>query len=172
MATKFKLPVFSKNKKINTAIYVAIVGLLIYALYRLYLYLKEKRQNQTDPGTTTGGNSATNSGGGASYTDATVFTKKSPYMKDKRVQWIQYRYNQLADFRKNAKLSPAWPKISEDSAFGPATEAAVNRVMAKKSASWAEFSAKANAITSQIQTNGLNVPVNPVDFDGYGYNFQ
>jgi hypothetical protein len=78
------------------------------------------------------------------YDDNTVFEWKSPIMKDKRVQWIQYRYNKYAKDRKTAGKTPDWPLLADDGAFGKNTHEAVARIMGvgNNKVSWNDFKAK------------------------------
>ena len=148
--TKFKLPVLHKDKNTNTAIFVLIALAVIFIIYKLFKEFRPETETaieQSNGGTTpnTPAPPKVNA-----ITNATVFSLKNPRMKADRVQWMQNGYNKYARARKAKGKTPDWAVISEDSVFGPGTEAAMNRLMGKKSANWNEVKARSTYLTTEL----------------------
>jgi hypothetical protein len=142
---------------------ITVITLAVVATVIVYymLIIKPKRDAERNSGfepdsspsdapSTDGNTSGGSTPSGTSITNDTVFSLKNPYMKNERVQWIQYKYNQYAKARKNAGLTPDWPTIKDDSVYGPKTRDAVNRVMGKTSASWNEVKTRVDYLLTQL----------------------
>jgi hypothetical protein len=138
----------AKNNKV-LYISIAVITALVIVATIVYYFKVIKGQNQDNKFDELGddsnqGNqgSQTSSGGGSTkpaITNDTVFSVKSPLMKNDRVQWIQNRFNKYAKARKLKGKTPDWTLLVEDGVYGNKTADAVNKVMGKKSTSWTEF---------------------------------
>ncbi len=129
-----KLPVLSKNKNINAFIYIAIFGIVAFAIYKIYIWYKNRNsiapeQSISTIGTTPG-TTIVPSNIAPEVSNDTILKKGS---KNDRVQWVQNYYNKYV-VPKNGGT-----KLVEDGVFGSKTEAAVFHVMGKKTVSWTEF---------------------------------
>lgn len=166
------------EKQTNYLIY-AIAGLIL--LFVLWKFIFQPMLDREEPPAGSGASS-----GGTTpapkkptkpvYTDSTVFSKKTPMMSDKRVQWMQYKYNQYAKERKKYGKTPNWPTITEDGKFGSNTAAAMTRLMGKSSASWTGVKARVDFLMKQLSIDGLKGEKQQASLidpylDPYGYKF-
>lgn len=159
----------AKNNKV-LYISIAVITALVITATIVYYFKVIKGQNQDDKFDELGDDSnqgsqgsQTSSGGGSTkpaITNDTVFSVKSPLMKNDRVQWIQYRYNKYAKARKLKGKTPDWTLLVEDGVYGNKTAEAVNRVMAKKSTSWNEFSSKIDALELALKNAPFTLTAN------------
>lgn len=135
------------NKIIYISIAIVTALVIIASIIYYYKVVKPKNDNNFDEGSSdeggnTNNNTSTSGGGGSTkpaITNDTVFSVKSPLMKNERVQWIQNRFNKYAKARKLKGKTPDWTLLVEDSVYGNKTAEAVNKVLGKKSTSWTEF---------------------------------
>lgn len=166
------------EKQTNYLIY-AIAGLiLLFVLWKfIFQPMIQREETPAESGASGGGTTpAPKKPSKPVYTDSTVFSKKTPMMTDKRVQWMQYKYNQYAKERKKYGKTPNWPTITEDGKFGSNTAAAMTRLMGKSSASWNGVKTRVDYLMSELVKNGLKGEqkqpslIDSYD-DPYGYKF-
>lgn len=131
-----------KNKK-----YI-LIGLGV--IFIIYLVWKNRKgSNAFAKNTTpiaTGSNSSVGSSNNTSTssgcTNTTVLKRGD---KCDRVQWSQYKINQVATIIGIANLS-------EDSVFGAKTETAFQKLLGKKTGTWNEVQSKVNALLTGLLT--------------------
>lgn len=121
-----------------------IIGLVIVVvLYVIFKVWKGKNLNSTPSQTTAPVTTASyTSPTGSTTTGASGCTNSSLLKKGSkcdRVQWSQYKINQVA-----SKIGIA--KLTEDSVFGSKTETAFQKLLGKKTGSWNEVLTKVNSI--------------------------
>lgn len=121
-----------------------IIGLVIVVvLYTIFKVWKGKKQNSLPaPSNVPVATASYTSPAGGSTSEASGCTNSSILKKGSkcdRVQWSQYKINQVA-----SKLGIA--KLTEDSVFGSKTEAAFQKLLGKKTGSWNEVLSKVNSI--------------------------
>lgn len=132
-----------KNKK-----YIIYTLIALFVIWIIWKNVKGNRA-YTQPTTTSNPNIATNSvttgtnsgtsSSGFSCTNETVLKKG---MKCDRVQWCQYKINQVASILGIAKLT-------NDSIFGSKTEQAFQKLLGKKTGTWNEVREKCNQLLHQ-----------------------
>jgi hypothetical protein len=143
-----KLPVFSKDKNVNTGIYIAIAALLAFALYKGYKWWKAKKDDtptgtpktiaDSSPAAINNTKSTATSSTGKKVTiDNDTVLKKG--MKGDRVQWLQDYYN------KWVQPSRGGTKLVDDGNFGAKTEEAVKGTMGKTETSWTTFKSRVDS---------------------------
>lgn len=171
--------IFNLTEKQTNYLIYGIAGLiLLFVLWKFIIQPMLQRDEEPAPsvGGGTGNGTAPSAPKKPVYTDSTVFSKKTPMMSDKRVQWMQYKYNQYARERKKYKKTPDWPTITEDGKFGSKTAAAMTRLMGKSSASWTGVKTRVDYLMSELVKKGLageQKQENLIDpyLDPYGYKF-
>lgn len=148
---------WSLTKKI---IVFAVIALVIYVIYKNVkgkvsrdtsnVSLSTASTGYSTPVSNTGSTSTTTNSG---CTNSTVLKKGS---KCDRVQWSQYKINQVKDVLGIAKLT-------EDGIFGSKTETAFQKLLGKKTGSWNEVKTK---VDTMIQVASGNVPGTNIN-DGF-----
>jgi hypothetical protein len=139
------------TKKIVIAM---VVIFIVFLAYKMWKASQEPGKGEEQIPESLGG-SGTSTGSGYSppnptpqtpIDNNTIWALKSPYQQNQRIQWMQYEYNRLVTARIQAQQNtPVWPKISEDGVFGTQTKNAINRLLGKSSASYAQVKNKVDS---------------------------
>lgn len=117
----------------------AVVVIVVFLIAKAIMSKRGNTKETATAGTTATASGTANivsSGTTAGCTNTTVLKKGS---RCDRVQWSQYKINQVYG---RLGISP----LTEDGIFGSKTEAAFQKLLGKKTGTWTEVKSKADAL--------------------------
>lgn len=155
------------NRKIYIGISIITVAIIAVVVVYYFTVLKpaklagndeefekkieaESKKPASTPSSSSSTSSSSTSTSGSGVTNDTVLKLTSPLMKNDRVQWVQYLNNKYAKAKKAKDKNSNLAILTEDGIYGTKTEAAVNRLMGKKTTTWTEFQTRVNGYLASL----------------------